>query len=39
MEHGLNYVTELGGWVCKCTRYFDDAQQLDEHIKNPGVIV
>jgi len=27
MKHGLNYVTDLGGWVCKCMRYFDDEQQ------------
>jgi len=36
MEHGLNYRTLLGGWVCKCQRYFDNEKELNEHIKRRG---
>lgn len=30
--HRLYYRTELGGWVCTCSRYFDTEEQLNAHI-------
>jgi len=33
MEHGFSYRTHFGGWVCKCQRYFDDQEELNQHIK------
>ena len=40
MKHKFNYRTELGGWVCSCTRYFDSEDELNEHIKlsNKGIV-
>jgi hypothetical protein len=33
MIHKFNYRTKLGGWVCKCQRYFDSEEDLNKHIK------
>ena len=33
MKHKFCYRTNLGGWVCMCSRYFDSEKDLNRHIK------
>ena len=39
MKHELYYRTELGGCVCNCLRYFDNEDELNEHIQWRNIII
>ena len=33
MKHKLKFITDYNGYVCVCSRYFDDKEQFEKHLK------